>query len=140
MVSPKITKDFAEQEFNRFCESMMIETNYLYMDEDDQSGFNNQKARLVSSIMSGALAINDDGEAVYTPVCKYKDGKYKDSLTFHEPTVADLQEMDKTKSTEGIKKTVKAVSQMCRKHPGYFSDMKSKDYNVCVAIFSLFMA
>ena len=67
MTEPKISKEMAEQEFDRFLEAMDIEADPVDMDEDDKKGFEQQKSKLVSTIMSGSVIIDDDGQPVFTP-------------------------------------------------------------------------
>ena len=53
-MTDKIAKEVAEQEFNRFVESMDLDVDPADMDEDDRKGFTQQKDRVIAAIQSGA--------------------------------------------------------------------------------------
>lgn len=132
-----ISKDMAELEFDRFVEQMDLELDPALMDAEDMNAFNRQKARLIRAIERGALVINDDGEAVYTP--QNAKSKYKDAITFHERTGASLMAMDGAKKNHDIKKTYAVMADMCRVHPSTFAGLVGTDVKVCEAIFALLM-
>ena len=134
-MTDKIAKEVAEQEFNRFVESMDLDVDPADMDEDDRKGFNQQKDRVITAIQSGALVIKDSGEPVFTPQ-RTNDA---DAITFHEPTGASLMAMDRKKKTEDIGKLYAAMGDITKTHANVFSKMKMADLKVCMAITTLFL-
>ena len=134
-MTDKIAKEVAEQEFNRFVESMDLDVDPADMDEDDRKGFTQQKDRVIAAIQSGALVIKDSGEPVFTPH-RTNDA---DAITFHEPTGASLMAMDRKKKTEDIGKLYAAMGDITKTHANVFSKMKMADLKVCMAITTLFL-
>ena len=131
----KVAKEVAEQEFNRFVDSMDLDVDPADMDEDDRKGFTQQKDRVIAAIQSGALVIKDSGEPVFTPQ-RTNDA---DAITFHEPTGASLMAMDRKKKTEDIGKLYAAMGDITKTHANVFSKMKMADLKVCMAITTLFL-
>ena len=131
----KISKEVAEQEFQRFVECMDLDVDVSAMDEDDRKGFEQQKDRIISAICNGSITVNDDGEPTFTPQ-RTKDAE---SLTFYEPTGASLMAMDRKKKTEDIGKLYAAMGDMTKTHASTFSKMKMADLKVCMAIATLFL-
>ena len=134
-MTDKIVKEVAEQEFNRFVESMDLDVDPADMDEDDRKGFTQQKDRVISAIQLGSLVIKDSGEPVFTPQ-RTNDA---DAITFHEPTGASLMAMDRKKKTEDIGKLYAAMGDITKTHANVFSKMKMADLKVCMAITTLFL-
>lgn len=134
MNEPKVSKEMAEQDFDRFLEAMDIEADPADMDEEDKSGFDQQKSRVVSAIMSGSVIIDDDGQPVFTP--KRSDGE---PITFYEPTGASLMAMDRKKKAEDIGKLYATMSDMTKQPAKRFANMKYGDLKVCIAITTLFL-
>lgn len=133
----KVDKEFAEGDFDRFTECMDLDLDTSDMDAEDLTAFNKQKSKIVKAIMLGALVINDNGEAVYTP--RNVKSKYKESLTFHERTGASLMAMDGTKKNHDVTKTYKVLGDMCKVHPNIFAGLVGIDVKVCEALFALLM-
>lgn len=134
-MTDKIAKEVAEQEFNRFAESMDLDIDPADMDVEDKKGFDQQKDRVMSAIQSGALIIKDNGEPVFTPQ-RTNDAE---AITFHEPTGASLMAMDRKKKTEDIGKLYATMGEMTKTHANVFSKMKMPDLKVCMAITTLFL-
>ncbi len=88
----KLSLEVAENEFNRFVEKMDLDVDVSKMDTEDLTGFNKQKGRILRALQRGALVINENGEAVYTPY--HERSGHKEAITFHERTGASLMAMD----------------------------------------------
>lgn len=129
--------DTAANEFDRFADAMDLDLDESVMDADDLTGFKKQKSRIVKAITTGALVVNDDGEAVYTPQ-NSKSG-YHEAITFHERTGASLMAMDGKKKNHDIAKTYAIMGDMTKLHPGTFSKLVGIDVKICEAIFLLLM-
>lgn len=130
----KVSIELAAQDFDRFIEAMDIEANLADMDEDDKSGFNQQKARVMQSITSGTVVIDDEGQPVFTP--KRSGG---DPITFYEPTGASLMAMDRKKKAEDVGKLYATMADMTKQPAKRFANMKYADLKVCIAITTLFL-
>lgn len=133
----KISREFAEQEFDRFAESMDLDFNPVHMDAEDLTAFNKQKERFIRAIINGSLSINENGEAIYMP--RNRNSKHDKELTFHERTGATVIAMDSMKKGQDIRKTYAAMAEMCRTHPNTFSGLVGIDIKVCETIFALLM-
>lgn len=134
-MNDKVAKEVAEAEFDRFVEAMDLDVDPADMDEDDKQGFRQQRDRVVSAIQSGALAVNDNGEPVFTPQ-RTKDAE---PLTFHEPTGASLMAMDRKKKTEDVGKMYALMGEITKTHASTFAKMKMADLKVCQAVTTLFL-
>ena len=66
-MSDLIAADVAEAELDRFIDSMGLDLDTAQMDDDDLAAYQRQRAKLLHALRKGALVINDDGAAVYTP-------------------------------------------------------------------------
>jgi len=133
MSDPKIIKEMAEQEFDRFIEAMDIEADPLEMDDEDKEQFKKQKSLVVARIMAGNVIIDDVGQPVYTV---HGDGE---PITFYEPTGASLMAMDRKKKAEDIGKLYATMADMTKQPIKRFAGMKYRDLKVCIAITSLFL-
>lgn len=131
----KVASDVAEQEFERFCDEMDIDNDESAMDEDDLSGFNKHKRRILRAMANGALVINENGEAVYTP--QRTNGAPQ--LVFHERTGASLMAMDGKKKGHDVTKMYAVLGDMCKCHQSVFAKLKGTDIKVCEALFALLM-
>lgn len=134
-MTDKIAKEVAEQDFERFAESMDLDVDPSNMDEDDLKGFNQQKDRVIAAIQSGSLVVNDKDEPVFTPQ-RTNDAA---AITFHEPTGASLMAMDRKKKTEDVGKLYAAMGDITRTNAKTFSTMRMADLKVCMAITTLFL-
>ena len=116
---------------------MDLDLDTADMDADDLTGFNKQKGRVIRAIQRGALVINDEGEAVYTPY--HKRSGHKDPITFHERTGASLMAMDGKKKNHDVAKTYAILADMCKVHPSVFAGLVGSDVKTCEALFALLM-
>lgn len=131
----KVCKEAAEQEFERFADTMDLNVDTSSMDEDDLKGFNQQKDLVVLAIAKGSLVISDSGEPVFTPA----RSSNKTPITFHEPTGSTLMAMDRRKKGEEIGKVYSAMADMTRVDAKVFAQMSISDVKVCTALFTLFV-
>lgn len=134
---PKINRETASAEFDRFLDSMGIFVDADDLDPEELSSFKKHKTKIVRSIMDGNLIINDDGEAVYTPV--NPKSNYSDPITFHERTGADLMAMDRKKKNHDVARTYSVMGAMCKIPPKVFAGLAGIDIKVCESIFVLLM-
>ena len=135
--TPVVAVDMAEAEFDRFAESMDLDLDTAGMDAEDLTAFAKQKNRIIRAITKGALVVNDNGEAVYTP--HRPSSKHKEAITFHERTGASLMAMDSKKKNHDVAKTYATMGDMCRVHQNIFAVLAGEDIKVCEAIYALLM-
>ncbi len=133
----KIVLEVAQAEFDRFVEAMDLDVDTAGLDAEDLTQFNKLKNRVIRQIERGALVINDNGEAVYTP--QNKGSKHTDAITFHERTGASLMAMDGKKKGHDVAKTYAVLADMCKVHPSVFAGLVGTDVKTCEALFSLLM-
>ncbi len=131
----KIDEQTASLEFDRFCESMDLDVDVNFMDEEDLNLFNKQKRRIVGAICNGSLVINDNGEPVYSP----KNISLDAPLTFHERTGASIIAMDGKKKNSSVAQMYAVMGEMTKVHPATFAKLKGLDIKICEAIFTLLM-
>jgi len=133
----KIAPEAAEAEFVRFAESMDLDVDTGYMDDEDKTQFEKLQRRIVRAICDGSLVVNEKGEAVYTP--ENESSKHKDAITFHERTGASLMAMDGKKKGHDVSKTYAVMASMCKVPAATFANLAGKDIKVCEALFALLM-
>jgi len=131
----KVSKDAAEQEFERFCDAMDLDVDLESMEEDDRKSFEDQKAKIVKAICSGSLVISENGEPVFTP----QRSENKDPITFYEPDGATLMAMDRRKKNEDIAKLYSAMGSMTKTSASRFSNLKMSDLKICMALATVFL-
>lgn len=129
-----ISYDMALLEFNRFADEMDLDIDELVMNDEDLDSFGKHKRKIIKAITNGSLIINDNGEAVYTPV-KAGCGE----LTFHEKDGASLMSMDGKKKNQSMHQTFAVMAALTKTHSSTFAKMKGVDLNVCMSIFLLLM-
>ena len=133
----KISTEVALKEFDRWADEMDLDFDPTDMDEKDLAQFNKQKRRIVAAIESGALVVNDSGEAVYTP--QNPKTPYKESITFHERTGASLMAMDGKGKNQDMAKTYAMMADIAGVNAKVFAGMVGIDAKTCEAIFTFLM-
>lgn len=133
----KISTEVAHLEFDRWADEMDLDLNEDDMDEKDLAQFKKQKRRIVSAIESGALVVNDAGEAVYTP--QNPKTSYKEAITFHERTGASLMAMDGKGKNQDMAKTYAMMADIAGVNAKVFAGMVGIDAKTCEAIFTFLM-
>ena len=133
----RVVREVALNEFDRFVECMDLDLDTSQMDAEDLTAFNKQKSKILRAIERGALIINDNGEAVFTP--SNKRSTHKEPITFHERTGASLMAMDGKKKNHDVAKTYAVLGDMCKLHPNVFAGLVGADVKLCEALFALLM-
>lgn len=133
----KVVAEVAEAEFERFVECMDLDLDTAGMDSEDLTQFSKLRKRVIRAIENGALVVNEDGEAVYTP--QNRKSKHQEALVFHERTGASLMAMDGKKKNYDVAKTYAVMADMCKVHPNVFANLVGIDVKVCEALFSFLM-
>lgn len=124
--------EMAEQEFERMCEAMGIDTDMGTEDGETVAGFNDLKRKVVKAIMQGTLSLTDDGRPVYTTMAGQR-------LEFSEMTGAVLITMDKVKTGENSAKMFAVIRELTggAVKP---AQLKPRDIGVLFALVALFLA
>ena len=132
-----VVEEAAEAEFDRFADLMDLDVGLDGLDLEDKTALLKQRRRVVVAIGRGALVVNDDGEAIYTP--QNEKSKYDQPIHFHERTGASLMAMDRQKKNHDVAKMYAVLGDMCRVEAKIFAGLKGTDVKVCEALFSLLM-
>jgi len=135
MVEEVVAIEVCEKEFERFAEGMDIEVDTKYMDDEDTASLEKHKRRLIKAMRKGSLVINDNCEAVYTPV----KSKVDDPLTFYEREADMLTAMDNKKKGHDVLKTYVVMAAMTKVHSRTIFKLKGVDLKTCESIFLLLM-
>lgn len=123
----KISREIAEQDFDRFCEKNRIDNDVDDFSEEDQKAFDEHKKRIVKAIMKGEMVINDASEAEF---CGVK---------FKTPKGRVLLAMDRSKKGQDMKAQFEVMADICEVPAATFSKMDSVDVKVCMAVTALFL-
>ena len=129
----KVAREVAEEEFERFVESMGIDDDPASMKAEDLEDFEALKGRIIRRIEKGSVIIHDNGEPEYIPQRTEDSPKLK----FKEPTGATLMETDRKKTD--IAKTTSLIAAMTEVSMATISKLKVLDYKACSDIATLFM-
>ena len=133
-----VAYEVAEQEFERFAEGMGLDFDESSMNEESVEGFRENRRVFLKAVREGALIVNENDEAVYTP--QRPLSKYQDPITFHEPTGATFKAVDGKKKNNDVEKTYAAMGQLAKLPPVTFVGLAGKDFKVCLAVFTLLTA
>jgi len=135
MTEQKIATEVAEQEFQRFLESMDLDVSPEGMDDDDRKSFEQAKRRFLAAVSSGNLVVNEKGEPVFTP----RASEPSTPVTFYEPKGATLLAMDKGQKGHDMDKMFKVMAELTRENAPRFAKMAGRDIKVCLAIVGLYL-
>lgn len=127
-----IPLEMAEQEFDRMCDAMGVETDLTGENDETVTGFNDLKRKVCRALMTGALRLSDEGRPVYTTVGG-------ETLAFKEMTGAVLMAMDRGKPGENTAKMFTVIKELTGGGVAP-SRLKPKDVRVLFALVSLFLA
>lgn len=132
MTEYKLTAELAEQEFDRMCVSMLIDTDMTGEDEETVKGFDDIKRKIVRSFMTGSLTLTDDGRPVYCTDA----GK---SMEFKNMTGAVLMSMDRVKKGEDTRKMFTVIGELTGGGVAPAS-LSMRDVKILFALVSLFLS
>lgn len=123
----------AEAEFDRFADSCRLDRKMRYMDENDARDFTAYRGLIVDAIMEGRVTIGDDG----LPTQHTLDGK---ELKWTRPTGQAYLAMDRKKKDASIAKACAAIGTVLKVPSKVIGDLDVEDFNLTMAIFSVFTA
>lgn len=137
MSEPVVAPEVAEHEFARWVDAMglarKLDTSRL--NEEDAKSLVDQKRLLLDAIEDGNLAVDEQGQFVFTPCVGDRN-----PITFFEPDGASLMATDKVKATGLVQKQFNMLGAATKTSAQRFSSMKQRDLNVCLSILALFLA
>lgn len=129
MNEPKVAREVAEAEFERFCEMMAAYADAKNLkNEEDVKSFNEQRERFIGAVMNGSLVVEDDGTAVYTP---HSGGA---PMRFGEPTAANLIVADRFKRDANMQKQIALLASMSGRTEKEIGALSARDMRVCGAL------
>ena len=134
-MTDKISREMAEDEFERFADAWDIDTDTDDMDIEDRKSFDEQRRKIVKAIMKGHATVSDNGDVTYTPYGENGG----DPLTFRIPSGAAYMSMDKYKDRQNMHKMFGFMGSMTKQHSKVFSDMSAIDTKFCMGITLLFL-
>ena len=126
----KVAPEVAEQEFDRLCDMLGIDTETN--STDDEETLKAHRDRIVKAICKGALSIGDDG----LPTVVTREGA---TLAFKMPTGATLLEADKAPAGQDQRRMFLLIGALTN---GKFSPAKCTIQEVALltSITALFLA
>lgn len=130
---PKVARDVAEAEFDKWAKAMRLERKLdpSTLDDEDKKGLAVTKATILGAIQDGILAVDEEGRFVMTVGEK--------RVLFKKPKGADLMAIDSAKAEAGVQKTVKFLTSVTGGQVS-FAQMDLADVQICDAIATLFLA
>lgn len=133
-VAKNVPPEVAEQEFERFCEAMDLETDLETMgDEEDIKAYKRERATVIRAVCAGRLEFDD---ATAEPVFYPSKGE---PLRFREPTGASFQAMEGKKRNAHVTQLYATMADITGQTTKTFSLMPNRDLKVCRALTLLFM-
>lgn len=133
-----MSEELAMAEVERWAEANDIDLTVK--NADGEQLMYKEVASLAAQVQKGRLAVNDDGEFVYTLSAKSPAGYAGEQITFHAPTCAAYMAMDKYKDTQPMHKLLAIASAMTGKDIAWFAKLANSDYKVVQYIVSFFIA
>ena len=130
-----ISKEFAVEEFDRFCVAMDLDMDPKYMDSEDRESLQKQKRVITEAIVRGVLVILESGEPQFRTATEPE----ADPITFYEPTGATFLATDNRKKGHDVGKINAMLADMTKQSPARFAKMKHRDYKICQAIILVFL-
>lgn len=128
-MSDKVSKEVAEQEFERFIE--LADGDLEDMNAEEKDSFADHKRRITRAIRNGWLVIDEDGLPRMTP--RYGN---TNELVFRRMTGATLVSGAKNEVT----KMFDMMAQLTETDRSRFQKMDYRDLSVCMAIANIFLA
>lgn len=132
----RMSEAVAEAEFLKFTDAWDIDSNTEKMNAEDKDSFDEQKNRIVNSLIKGRTVITEEGNITYHTVGE----EGPDKLDFKVPKGEAYIKMDKFKDRQSIHKMFGFLSSMTGVSSKMFSNMDARDTKFCMAISILFLA
>jgi len=133
MSDPKVNRDTAEEEFDRFADLMDLDFDESKMNDEDKKSLREARDVFVKNVMSGHLVVDEKGQPVYTT------RSTGEQITFYEPNGAAFMAMDSKKKNEDVGKQFALLGAMTKLDRQKFATMPNRDLRVCNTIMLLFL-
>lgn len=134
----EMSEELAMEEVRRWAE--MNDIDLTVRNADGVQVMDAAVPKLAAQVRGGRLALNDDGEFVYTVSGKSPAGFAGEKITFRPPTGAAYMAMDGYKDTQTVHKLMAFASAMTGKDVSWFSKLSNQDYKVVNNIVNFFIA
>jgi hypothetical protein len=127
----KVSKDVAQQEFERWAEEFEIDITTNDLDGEELKAFEAFKNKFIKRVESGALTVDEDGVIELTP-----RGDSEDPLKFDEPTGSLLSA--RQKNDTDIQAARRVLAAWSGVPPKRFADMTLRDFTFCSELLAFF--
>ena len=134
----EMSEELAMEEVRRWAEMNDIEL--MVRNANGDLVMDAAVPKLAAQERCGRLALNDEGEFVYTVSEKSPAGFAGEKITFKTPTGSAYMAMDKYKDTQSVHKLMAFASAMTGKDVSWFSKLANQDYKVVQSIAGFFIA
>lgn len=134
----EMSEELAMEEVRRWAE--MNDIDLTVRNADGVQVMDAGVPKLAAQVRGGRLALNDEGEFVYTVSEKSPAGFAGEKITFKTPTGSAYMAMDNYKDTQSVHKLMAFASAMTGKDVPWFSKLSNQDYKVVQNIASFFIA
>ena len=139
MAEQIVADEVAEAEFDRWAEAMDLRRKLENpaMNAESKEGLATHKRSILDAMTLGNLVVDVAGQFVFTPQLGDKT-----AITFFEPDGACLMAVDQI-AKQGHREVAKGfaiLAAMTKQSSGRFAKMKVRDFGVCEAVLSLFLA
>lgn len=136
-----IDYEFAEDEFNRFCESWELDNEESEMSEDDKKDFKRLKTTIIKAIRKGRLCMLEDQTLEYTVSEKTEnEKKVGQKIIIKRPKGSTYLAMDNYKEGQNVHRFNAVLASMSSHDPRWFSDLDGIDMKPLQAVVTLFLA
>lgn len=140
-MTEKIGQEMALAEFYRICEFWDIDYDTNAMKDEDAAGFETLQAKLIKRLRSGHLTVADDGTPTYRLKFAEAAGfEALESLTFKIPNGSAMASWDRFKEGQNVAKLNSYMGNMTGQSPAVFIKMDQRDWSVCQALATIFLA
>lgn len=135
---PKVSREAAVDEFERYCEANDIDCDEGAMSAEDLAAFKPLKERFVKACMDGRVEV--DGTNLKYTISQFSDKNAGDVVTIKRPCGKAFVAMDGNSDKQYVRKLQSFCSAMTGKEVNYFTNLDIKDWKFFQGIAALFLA
>lgn len=135
MSEPKVAKEVAEAEFDRFVDAMDLNADPERMNAEELESFLGYKSTVVTAVKRGSLVFDGEGQPCFTP--RFSEAE---AITWFVPKGANLMSMDGKKKLHDVERLFAYVASCCKITPVSLAKLDERDLKVLRAIAVLFLA
>jgi hypothetical protein len=130
------SRDFAEQEFDRFIELNDLDFDVEGAAPDDVASVATMRRKLIKALQTGALTVDEKG----VPTVHPQRSEGASPVVFHRLTGACLLAADRKGAKESIAKMFAAIAEATGTPSVALSKMHVQDAMLCQHVLSCFLA